>query len=103
MPLIAHTLLENLQLLNNAAKIFNKKCVAGITANPEVCKKNVNNSTAIITALVPKIGYNNASKIAEIAQKEKISIKNAALKSGLFSNEDFEYLITPEAVCRLGN
>lgn len=103
MPLIAHTLLENLMLLNNASKIFKEKCVSGITANPENCKKNVANSTAIITALVPKIGYNNASKIAEIAQKEKISIKEAALKSGLFSNKDFEDLITPEAVCRLGN
>ena len=103
MPLIAHTLLENLSLLNNSCKIFTENCISGITANAEICKKNVENSTAIITALVPQIGYNNASKIAEIAQKEKISIKKAGLKSGLISNKEFEYLITPEAVCRLGS
>jgi aspartate ammonia-lyase len=103
MPLIAHTLLENLMLLNNACKIFKENCVIGITANAEICKKNVENSTAIITALVPKVGYGKASEIADLAQKENISVKKAALKSGLFSNKDFENLISPESVCRLGN
>jgi aspartate ammonia-lyase len=103
MPLIAHVLLENLQLLNNASKIFKEKCVTGITANPEICKKNVENSTATVTALLPKIGYNNAAIIAEKAQKENISIKEAAIKLKLISNKEFEDLITPEAVCKLGS
>jgi aspartate ammonia-lyase len=103
MPLIAHVLLENLQLLNNASKIFKEKCVTGITANPEICKKNVENSTATVTALLPKIGYNNAAIIAEKAQKENISIKDAAIKLNLISNKEFEDLITPEAVCKLGS
>ena len=103
MPIIAHILLENLSLLNNSVKIFKENCIVGITANSAICKKNVENSTATITALVPKIGYSNASKIAETAKKENISIKEAAIKLGQISNKEFEELITPEAVTKLGS
>ncbi len=103
MPLIAHTLLESLTLLNNACKIFREHCVTGILANEDVCKKSVENSTAIITALIPKIGYNKASKLIQKAKKESLSIKETALKYGFVTDEEFENLITPEAVCRLGN
>ncbi len=103
MPLIADTLLESLILLNNAAQIFANKCVSGITANEETCKKQVENSTAIVTALIPKIGYNKASELIQKAKKESLSIKEAALQLGLLSAKEFEELITPEAVCKLGN
>jgi len=103
MPLIADTLLENLTLLVNASVIFREHCVDGIIANEEVCKRNVENSTATITALIPKIGYEKASEIVKIAQKEFLSIKDAAIKSKYIREEDFNELITPESVCKLGN
>ena len=103
MPLIADALLENLSLLSNACKIFTHHCVTGITANEIVCKKHVENSTATVTALIPKIGYNNAANIIKLAKTEAISIKEATIKSNLISESDFEELITPEAVCKLGN
>jgi aspartate ammonia-lyase len=103
MPIIANALLENLSLLKNACAVFNMHCVSGITANEEICKKNVENSTATITALIPKIGYEKASKIAQISKKENLTIKESVLKSGLITQKEFEELIAPEAVCRLGN
>jgi aspartate ammonia-lyase len=103
MPLIADTLLESISILKNACDIFSIHCITGITANEKICKMNVENSTASITALIPKIGYENADKIAQKAQKEHLSIKESALKSGLITANEFEELITPEAVCRLGN
>jgi aspartate ammonia-lyase len=103
MPLIADALLENLTLLNNASVIFREHCVAGIIANEEVCKRNVENSTATITALIPKIGYEKASEIVKIAKNEFLSIKEAAIKSKYILEEDFNDLITPESVCKLGN
>jgi len=103
MPLIADALLENLTNLNNACTIFSEHCVAGITANEQVCRKNVENSTASITALIPKIGYQKASEIAKTAQNEFISIKEAAIKLKLISEQEFDELITPESVCKLGN
>ena len=103
MPLVAHTLLESLSVLNNACKILREHCVSGITANVENCRKNVENSTATATALIPKMGYENAGRIVNMAQEQQISIKEAAIKSKLISAKEFEELITPEAVCRLGH
>ncbi len=103
MPLIADTLLENLTLMNNVCSIFNEHCVTGISANEKVCQENVLNSTAVITALIPKIGYINASEIIKTAQTENISVRDAILKSNIISESEFEELITPEAVCKLGN
>ncbi len=103
MPLVAHSLLESLSLLSNAAKMFANKCISGIKANEEVCKRNVENSTAVVTALIPKLGYNKADQLADMARKQKLSIREAAILHGLITLEDFEDLISPEAVCRLGS
>jgi len=100
LPLIAKSLIEN---LNNVCKIFKEKCVVGITANENICKKNVENSTASVTALIPKIGYNKANEIIQSAKKENISIKEASIKSAYLTSKEFEILITPEAVCKLGS
>ena len=103
MPVISHALLENLTLLNSAALIFNKHCASQITANESVCKKNVENSTATVTALIPLIGYENAYRVVETSRISGISIKEAAIKLNLVSNKQFEDSITPEAVCKLGH
>ncbi len=103
MPVVAHALLENLSVLNNACRMLSHKCVLGITANEENCKKNIESSTAIITALVPMLGYQQAEQILELAGKEKISIKEAAIKSSFISEKEFNELLTSESVCRLGH
>ena len=103
MPVIAHSFLENISLLNNACYSFRKNCISGITANENVCKKQVENSTATVTALIPKIGYENASRIIKTSQKLNISIREAAIKLELISNREFEDSITPEAICKLGH
>lgn len=103
MPLIAHSFLESIDLLSNACNIFCKKCVIGIVANETVCKRNVENSTATITALVPKIGYSKAAEIAKYAKENSISVKEAALQLSYISEKDFENLILPESVCKLGS
>ncbi|HPE75529.1 MAG TPA: aspartate ammonia-lyase [Draconibacterium sp.] len=103
LPLIADALLENLTLLNNACLVFKELCVMGISANEEICKRNVENSTASITALIPKLGYKKACEFINIAKNESISIKQAVLKSKLISESEYEDLISPESVCRLGN
>ena len=103
MPLIAHKLLESLSLLNNASKIFAQKCILEIQANEEICKKHVENSTACVTALIPKIGYKKASDIVDMIKKQQVSVRKAVILSGYLSENEYEELITPEAVCRLGN
>lgn len=102
MPLIAHSLLESIDLLTNATNILRAHCVQGLIANEERCRKNVLNSTALITAVIPAIGYEKASEIVKKAKEEQISVRQAIIDSGAINEQVLNELISPEAVCRLG-
>ena len=103
MPLIADKLLETVTLLTNASAIFAEFCVNGITANEDSCREHIQTSTAVVTALVGHLGYEKAQEIAKLADKNGITIKDAAISQKYLSSEEFENLITPEAVNRLGS
>ncbi len=102
MPLIARSLLESIDLLTNAAKLLREQCIQDLKANEGQCRKNVLNSTALITAIIPAIGYEKASQIVKESKGKQISVRQALLESGLINEQDMNELITPEAVCRLG-
>ncbi len=102
MPLQAHCLLANIELLDKAARMFSEKCVKGISANPEKCRAQVLNSTAIITALVPLLGYEKCSLIVHESRESGKSIREIVLEKQLMSRDDFENAISPEAINRLG-
>ena len=102
LPLIAHSLLESIDLLINATKILRVHCIDGLKANEEQCRKNVQNSTALITAVIPAIGYEKASEIVKKAKEEQISVRQAIIDSGAINEQVLNELISPEAVCRLG-
>jgi aspartate ammonia-lyase len=78
-------------------------CISGIKANEEQCRKNVLNSTALITAIIPVIGYEKASGIVKKAKEDQTSVYEAIINSGLINVQKFNELISPEAVCRLGS
>lgn len=103
MPLVAYKLLESLSVLSNACNILYTHCVNGLTANADRCTDKVQNSTAILTALIPRLGYNLASEIAHTAKENSISIIDAAVGSGKITLTEIEELISPEAVNKLGN
>jgi len=102
LPLVAHCLLESIDLLTQADFILARHCVAGITANAQRCQWHVRSSTALVTALVPAVGYQSACDIAATAKATGRSIQNVVVADGVLSAREFEELITPEAVCRLG-
>ncbi len=95
MPVIICNFLESSELLADAMTSFRKKCVVGITPNNEKIKENLNKSLMLITALTPHIGYENAAEIAKLAHKERLTLKEASLKLGLVSNEDFDKFVSP--------
>jgi aspartate ammonia-lyase len=103
MPLIADKSLETLTLLTASVAILADFCVEGLVANRKKCAENVESSTAAVTALVGEIGYEKAQQIANLAEKESLTLKEAALRSGFVTKEEFEELTTPEAVNRLGS
>lgn len=102
MPLIADALLNSLELLKNTCSLLKKRCIIGITANEEQCRNHVMNSTAIITALIPALGYETCSSVTMEAKKENKSIREIVLQQKLLSKDEFESLISPEAVNKLG-
>lgn len=102
LPLIAHSLLESLDLLTRAAEMFRSRCIDGLEADEKRCARNVQNATAAATALVGPLGYDTAAEIAAVAQESGRSIKEVATERGLLSAEEFDRLISAEAVCRLG-
>lgn len=103
LPLIADTLLESLDLLTRGCNILRCLCVEGIEANQARCRAHVESSTTVVTALLPVLGYEQACEVAREAGKMKKSIREVVLAKGLITPAEYENLISPEAVCRLGS
>ena len=89
-PLIGFNILTSIKLLTNAISNFRLKLIEGIKPNPKNIKMNLENSLMLVTALVPKIGYEKAAEIANLAFNESINLKEAAMKLGYLSNLDFD-------------
>ena len=102
LPLVADSLLTSLDLLTNACDIFRRLCVEGIEANVEQCQSHVHGSTATLTALVEAIGYEAAAAVGEAAQRERRSVRQLVLERGLLTAEQYDALVAPEQVTRLG-
>ncbi len=103
LPLIAHCLLESLDLLASACRILRERCIEGIEADEARCRRQVDYSTATVTALVPVLGYEGAGHLLEYAREHRLTIKEAAIDGGFLTPEQFDELTSPEAVCRLGS
>jgi aspartate ammonia-lyase len=102
MPLVAHSLLESLDLLARGCDLLRRHCVLGLTADEARCRAQVENGTAAATALVPLLGYDQAAALAVEARRTGQGLKAAAVASGLVTVEQFDQLTSPEAVGRLG-
>jgi fumarate hydratase, class II len=95
-PVIIFNYLHSVELLADAATSFVDHCINGIEANREQIDRYVNNSLMLVTALAPKIGYDNAAKVAKTAHHDGTSLREAALKLGFVSGEEFDSLVKPE-------
>ena len=96
MPVLIHNFLESARLLSEAMGSFRLHCAEGIRPNREKITENMQKSLMLVTALNPHIGYENAAKIAKLAHKEKLTLKEAALRLGLVSEEDFDLWVDPK-------
>ncbi|MBI5119153.1 aspartate ammonia-lyase [Candidatus Poribacteria bacterium] len=103
LPLIANCLLESISLLARGCDILRRFCVEGIEADEQRCRSHMENSTATATALLPLLGYEVASELVTLAGKMGKSIKDVAVSGGILTAEQFDELVNPEAVCRLGS
>jgi fumarate hydratase class II len=95
-PVIAYAVLQSIRLLADAAESFRTRCVAGIEPDRARINDLLKRSLMLVTALAPRIGYDNAASIAKHAHKEGLTLREAALASGLVSAQDFDAIVRPE-------
>jgi fumarate hydratase class II len=95
MPVIAYNVLQSVRLLADAIASFDKNCASGIRPNEQTIAKHLADSLMLVTALTPKIGYDKAAEIAGQAHKEGITLKEAALKSGQLTEEEYKKTVDP--------
>lgn len=103
LPVIADKLLESLTLLSQSCLTLRKYCVEEIEVNEDRCRDQVENSTALATALVPVLGYELISQAVKKAAELGRTVREIVLEEDLLTPEELEELIAPEAVLRLGS
>mgnify|MGYP002623290504 FL=1 len=82
--------------MSDSSKNFSEFCIKGIKADLKKISFDLNNSLMLVTALTPKIGYDNAARIAKSALKNKTTLKFEALKTGLISDREFDKIVDPK-------
>ncbi len=103
LPLIAEALLSEIDLLTRACDIFARLCVDGIEADRDRCRQHVDTATASATALIDVLGYEKVQQLASKAQTEGKPIREVVIKETSLTEADFDNLVAPERVTRLGS
>ncbi|SVD18272.1 uncharacterized protein METZ01_LOCUS371126, partial [marine metagenome] len=95
-PLIIHNILQSIHIMADSSRSFAKYCISGLKADKKRIKELLDNSLMLVTALAPQIGYDNASRIAKKALKNKTKLKDEAIKSGLINEKDYDKIVNPK-------
>lgn len=102
-PLIAYDILISIHLLSDSCRSFNKYLVQGLKVNEARVKQYVDQSLMLVTALTPKIGYDQAAQVVHKAYQENLSLKEACLKLQLLSEAEFDQLVDPSQMIHPSN
>ena len=101
-PLLAYCMMHSIQLLADVARSFTEHCVEGIRADEKRIRELMERSLMLVTALAPKIGYDNAAKVAKSAHARGTTLKEEALRLGLVSAAEFDRLVQPSKMTHPG-
>jgi len=101
-PLIIHNILQSMDIMSDSSKNFANYCIKGLKANKERIKNLLNNSLMLVTALSPKVGYDNAAKIAKKAHKNGTTLKEESIKSGLITEKEYDKIVNPKKMIKPG-
>ena len=95
-PLIAHNILQSIDLLADSTKNFSLYCIKDLKADKIKIKQFLDNSLMLVTALAPHIGYDNSAKIAKTALKNNTTLKEETLRTGLITEKDYDKIVNPK-------
>jgi fumarate hydratase class II len=95
-PMMAYNVLQSMQLLGDASVAFTDNCVDGIEADEDRISSLMWESLMLVTALAPEIGYDNATKVAKTAHKNRTTLKEEAIALGFVDAETFDRVVQPK-------
>jgi fumarate hydratase class II len=101
-PVLAYCMMHSIQLMSDVARSFTEHCVEGIRADEKRIQELMERSLMLVTALAPKIGYDNAAKVAKSAHARGTTLKEEAVRLGFVSAAEFDQLVQPERMTRPG-
>jgi fumarate hydratase class II len=101
-PVLAYCMIHSIQLLSDAARSFTEHCVVGIRADEKRIRDLMERSLMLVTALAPKIGYDNAAKVAKTAHARGTTLKEEAIRLGFVNAAEFERLVQPDKMTHPG-
>ena len=96
LPVMAHNILESISILTTGTKPFTEKLIVGLEANTEKLEENIQRNSILVTALVPKLGYDTAAEIAKEAVATNNTIKKVLLEKALLSEDEIDNLLDIE-------
>ncbi|MEI2720633.1 MAG: aspartate ammonia-lyase [Gemmatimonadales bacterium] len=102
MPVITHNVLFGMEILANTARVFNEKCISGITADEAMCAHWLERSPALVTALMPKIGYAEAAKLSKEALATGKTVKQLVTDKKVLEGKELEEVLDLRAMTELG-
>src|SRR6266850_4146447 len=95
LPVTAYNLLQSIELLASASRVFARRCVVGLEADAEKCESNIEQSLAMCTALAPVIGYDNAANIAKVAYESGRTVREVAMEISGLDKRRIDELLDP--------
>jgi fumarate hydratase class II len=101
-PVMAHCMMQSIQLMADVARSFTEHCINGIRADEKRIHELMERSLMLVTALAPKIGYDNAAKVAKVAHANGTTLKEEALRLGFVSAAEFDLLVQPAKMIHPG-
>jgi fumarate hydratase, class II len=101
-PVLAYCMMHSIQLMSDVARSFTEHCIEGIRADEKRIRELMERSLMLVTALAPKIGYDNAAKVAKSAHARGTTLKEEAVRLGFVSSAEFDQLVQPEKMTRPG-
>jgi fumarate hydratase class II len=101
-PVLAYCMMHSIQLMSDVTRSFTEHCIEGIRADEKRIRELMERSLMLVTALAPKIGYDNAAKVAKSAHARGTTLKEEALRLGFVSADEFDRLVRPDKMTRPG-
>jgi fumarate hydratase class II len=98
LPMMVHNVLESEQLLANACRMFADRCIAGLEANEERCREQIEWSMSMVTALAPVIGYDRAAELAKQAVAERKTVRQLCQEQQVLAVDELDRLLAPESM-----